>query len=202
MVTLYVGPKEIPYVVDKYKLSNSCDFFKKCLQGFWKEGRESAITLPDEKPEVFDSFLSWLYNGGTMTSSIESHSFLSYLQLYTLGDKWLGENLKRASWKGLCDTHLKLDSYSALPSYWEAVQDSVIRFFVCGKYIELSQKAYEVQPGRTFAPVIRQSAEFLYDVILCRQVLLKLKKRSFNEEWSKVGPKTLKDFLLQFGPIA
>ncbi|KAF2814003.1 uncharacterized protein BDZ99DRAFT_364756, partial [Mytilinidion resinicola] len=45
-------------------LCQNSAFFRKELQGSFKEGKEKKLTLPDDEPEVFELFVQWLLTGG------------------------------------------------------------------------------------------------------------------------------------------
>ena len=204
-MTVYVGPDEVPYVVDKYRLSQSCEFFKKSLQSIWKEGRESMIKLPEETPAVFDFFMGWLYGGGKADSSSGTHSPLSYLHLFALSEKWLSKELKQASWKGLSETHDKLQDYQDIPVLWKAVRHSVIRFYVLGKYVKLTQSAYEKTKVKTTPPNTvskTEAAEFLYDVLLSREVFVCHIRNLFQYNAPLSMPQYLDTYLEWFKGIA
>ncbi|KAF1960097.1 hypothetical protein CC80DRAFT_582457 [Byssothecium circinans] len=61
IVTIKVGAEKTEYVVHKAFLVYYSDYFKKALEGPWKEAEDNAITLEDVEVEVFNVFVNWLY---------------------------------------------------------------------------------------------------------------------------------------------
>ncbi|KAK3066575.1 hypothetical protein LTR53_017022, partial [Teratosphaeriaceae sp. CCFEE 6253] len=60
------GEKSRPrtkYVVHKELLTAASPFFAAALDGTFAEGLDQAVRLPEEKPEIFEWFLQWLYTG-------------------------------------------------------------------------------------------------------------------------------------------
>jgi len=45
-------------------LCEHSEFFRKALEGEFKEAKEKKVNLPKDKPEVFELFVQWLYAGG------------------------------------------------------------------------------------------------------------------------------------------
>lgn len=51
------------YLVHKELLTAASPFFAAALNSTFAEGTNQAVTLPEEKPEIFEWFLQWLYTG-------------------------------------------------------------------------------------------------------------------------------------------
>ncbi|KAK4556338.1 hypothetical protein LTR86_006482 [Recurvomyces mirabilis] len=51
------------YAVHKELLTSASPFFAAALNGTFAEGLDQAVKLPEEKPEIFEWFLQWLYTG-------------------------------------------------------------------------------------------------------------------------------------------
>ncbi|KAK5107166.1 hypothetical protein LTR62_001660 [Meristemomyces frigidus] len=53
----------VTYAVHKELLTSASPFFAAALNGTFAEGLEQVVRLPEEKAEIFDWFLQWLYTG-------------------------------------------------------------------------------------------------------------------------------------------
>ncbi|KAK1072303.1 hypothetical protein LTR74_002615 [Friedmanniomyces endolithicus] len=51
------------YLVHKELLTAASPFFAAALDGAFAEGLDQSVKLPEEKPEIFEWFLQWLYTG-------------------------------------------------------------------------------------------------------------------------------------------
>ncbi|GAB7365844.1 hypothetical protein MBLNU230_g7176t1 [Neophaeotheca triangularis] len=73
VATVFVGEdgsKSRPltqYLVHKELITGSSPFFAAALNGTFAEGLEQTVRLPEEKPEIFEWFLQWLYTGSLTT---------------------------------------------------------------------------------------------------------------------------------------
>ena len=54
---------ETNYLVHKELLTSASPFFAAALNGTFEEGLDQVVRLPEEKPEIFEWFLQWLYTG-------------------------------------------------------------------------------------------------------------------------------------------
>ena len=52
---------ETKYLVHKELLTSASPFFAAALNGTFAEGLDQEVRLPEEKPEIFEWFLHWLY---------------------------------------------------------------------------------------------------------------------------------------------
>lgn len=55
------------YLVHKELLTSASPFFAAALNSTFAEGMDQKVTLPEEKPEIFEWFLQWLYTGSLTT---------------------------------------------------------------------------------------------------------------------------------------
>nr|OQO18170.1 hypothetical protein B0A51_14102 [Rachicladosporium sp. CCFEE 5018] len=66
--TTPTGPKgAVSYLVHKELLCSASPFFAAALNSTFAEGLDQTVRLPEEKPEVFEWFLQWLYTGSLTT---------------------------------------------------------------------------------------------------------------------------------------
>ena len=58
-----VGPEPpVTFSVHENVICSSSEFFKKAMSGEWKESNERSIRLENDKPEVFQIYMHWLYH--------------------------------------------------------------------------------------------------------------------------------------------
>jgi hypothetical protein len=62
LATVIVGEEKKEFAVHEVLLTHYSDFFRAALNGKFKEAEEKRITLHDEVPAVFESFVHWLYH--------------------------------------------------------------------------------------------------------------------------------------------
>jgi hypothetical protein len=62
-VAVDVGTRCRRFYVHKALLMEHSEFFKKALQGTWKEATDGIVILEDIKPAIFDIFVGWLHTG-------------------------------------------------------------------------------------------------------------------------------------------
>ncbi|GAB7357272.1 hypothetical protein MBLNU459_g8243t2 [Dothideomycetes sp. NU459] len=58
---------EATFKIHKKLLTRASPFFAVALDGAFAEGLDQAVTLPEEKPEIFEWFVWWLYTGSLTT---------------------------------------------------------------------------------------------------------------------------------------
>lgn len=69
MVPIVVGDDgdkarpQMRYLIHKELLTSASPFFAAALNGAFAEGLDQAVRLPEEKPEIFEWFIQWLYTG-------------------------------------------------------------------------------------------------------------------------------------------
>jgi heterogeneous nuclear rnp K-like protein 2 len=73
VATVTVGDEKNParpsvsYLVHKELLTAASPFFAAALNSTFAEGLDQTVRLPEEKPEIFEWFLQWLYTGSLTT---------------------------------------------------------------------------------------------------------------------------------------
>lgn len=60
---------ETAYTIHKDLLTAASPFFSAALNGAFAEGLDQTVRLPEEKPDIFEWFLYWLYTGSLTTPS-------------------------------------------------------------------------------------------------------------------------------------
>lgn len=69
MATVLVGEAgskvrpETKYTIHKALLTSASPFFAAALNSTFAEGMDQTVKLPEEKPEIFEWFIQWLYTG-------------------------------------------------------------------------------------------------------------------------------------------
>lgn len=64
---------ETKYLIHKELLTSASPFFAAALNGTFAEGMDQVVRLPEEKPEIFEWFLQWLYTGTLKTPAPRCH---------------------------------------------------------------------------------------------------------------------------------
>ena len=73
---------ETKYLVHKELLTSASPFFAAALNSTFAEGMDQTVRLPEEKPEIFEWFLQWLYTG-TLKTPTERMHFATHGVLHT-----------------------------------------------------------------------------------------------------------------------
>jgi hypothetical protein len=69
MATVIVGDEKniarpaVTYLIHKELLTAASPFFAAALNSTFAEGLDQTVRLPEERPEIFEWFLQWLYSG-------------------------------------------------------------------------------------------------------------------------------------------
>ncbi|KAK5712992.1 hypothetical protein LTR17_017705 [Elasticomyces elasticus] len=118
------GDKSRPitkYMVHKELLTASSPFFAAALDGAFAEGLEQVVRLPEEKPEVFEWFLQWLYTGsltiaqdGAFSASIPQHHHHHHIP----ADHPFHAHYARAEADALARTDGDLRNHQGSPKYF------------------------------------------------------------------------------------
>ncbi|PVH80943.1 hypothetical protein DL98DRAFT_181389 [Cadophora sp. DSE1049] len=91
MVTIYVGPAKVKWVLPEALLSNDSSFFKTAFQGSFSEGSSKAMYLEEDDPRIFKIFVDYLYNWRkwrTMETTSEIHEhMMTHFALEVFADK-------------------------------------------------------------------------------------------------------------------
>ncbi|KAJ8118643.1 hypothetical protein OPT61_g394 [Boeremia exigua] len=61
IVTVEVGFQLTPYKIHNALLIEHALYFRKALNGKWKEGEENKVRLDDVEDSDFEWFIKWLY---------------------------------------------------------------------------------------------------------------------------------------------
>jgi heterogeneous nuclear rnp K-like protein len=67
---------ETKYTIHKNLLTSASPFFAAALNGTFAEGADQTVKLPEEKPEIFEWFLQWIYTGTLKTPVTDSCTIL------------------------------------------------------------------------------------------------------------------------------
>jgi hypothetical protein len=62
MLTLYVTPDKVPFLVHKEVLCKKIPYFEKMFKGGFEEGTKNEATFPEDNTESFDLLLGWVYH--------------------------------------------------------------------------------------------------------------------------------------------
>jgi hypothetical protein len=200
-------------IVHESVLRGSSDFFRAALEKQWQEGRERKIHLPEDRLEVVEAYVEWLYSqkvtsmSGKATSDIVEnempmeHEHIA--RLYVFGEKVQDDDFCDAAlamFLALIGRNFDGDHY--LPSsgailiiYNGTSDGSPIRKLLVHIWKTYGWKDW-FHPAHTRAFLIRNCPEFLFemiqDAVLNEPVFVSdLYKRL--QEWSKKNPSGLPD---------
>ncbi|KAF2127077.1 hypothetical protein P153DRAFT_432919 [Dothidotthia symphoricarpi CBS 119687] len=123
IVTIEIGPEHTKHLIHKALLIEHSEYFKKALNGPWKEAQNGAISLEDVDSGTFDIFVDWLYSQklpatnrdwafgvDESDNTIVAHARqLARIKAYTFGDRFLCLEFAKAVRNSLVD-HLVTQS--------------------------------------------------------------------------------------------
>jgi hypothetical protein len=82
MITIRVGkePEHKDFIAHESFLTSRSEFFRRALNGNWKEAETRTISLPDDDHRIFDIYMNFVYTGQFITTrkSQEEHSSLDF----------------------------------------------------------------------------------------------------------------------------
>ena len=89
---ILLGPNESPRIVPRELLTSVSPFFHACLTGTFAEGLSQVVKLPEDRADVFDYFLYWLYTRRLDHEAVDAvepvkPAYFWLLHLYCLVDK-------------------------------------------------------------------------------------------------------------------
>ena len=92
-----VGNSKEGIKISPWLLSKSSEFLKTALKKEWKEGQERVIPLPEEKQDIFDIYLQWLYSNKIFLPSHACSGDRRYnvlAHLYVLGERLIDDTFQ------------------------------------------------------------------------------------------------------------
>ena len=108
VATVVVGKEKKRFAVHETLLTHYSEFFRATLNGGFKEAEEKCVTLEDEDPIIFESFVYWLYHQKFPTYIQDEHgvcveawmgglqpSLDFFIYLHILNDKYSIKRLGR-----------------------------------------------------------------------------------------------------------
>lgn len=92
IATIFVGPTREKREIPRSLLTSSSPFFHACLNGRFAESISKEITLEQDRPDVFDYFVYWLYMRKLDHEAVDAieptkPAYFWLLHLYCLVDK-------------------------------------------------------------------------------------------------------------------
>lgn len=103
-ITVYVGSAKVPFVVHTEVICEKSRFFKAACSDRWIEGQTKTVDLPEENPQVFQLYVSWLYKAKISLPGTEAgYNQNALMLLYVLGDVLDDYQLRNAAMVGMID---------------------------------------------------------------------------------------------------
>jgi len=112
LVTITVGPTSTPYSLHEKLLCARSQFFAKTFSSS-PSSKDKKYDLPEEDPEPFASFVSWLYSAYTPTPTSESGLDILY-DLYLLGSNLRARSLQNQVMAQIKAWYKDTDTYPGL----------------------------------------------------------------------------------------
>lgn len=99
--TVLLGPEEARRQVPRELLTTVSPFFNACLNGEFSEAASHTVKLPEDRADVFDYFLYWLYTRRLDHEAVDAAeptkpAYFWLLHLYCMVDKFEIESCKNA----------------------------------------------------------------------------------------------------------
>lgn len=102
-IEVLVGDKDELFSVHQSLIRTSSSFFEKALGGKWKESVQRTVKLPDDDPDIFATYIHWIYFGTVHTVTeltakpAEDSEITSLVKAYIMGDKLLDPTFQIAT---------------------------------------------------------------------------------------------------------
>ncbi|KAJ4378225.1 hypothetical protein N0V86_005925 [Didymella sp. IMI 355093] len=135
VVTVEVGPERVKHFIHKALLEEKSEYFKKALNGPWKEAEDKVVFLDDVDCRSFAVFVDWLYtgeipadcdgfnddrcpkvSGNKLRALWHTNTQLAMLKAYTFADRMISPDLCKALEHHIIDYFIYCES-----SYYGAV---------------------------------------------------------------------------------
>ncbi|KAI4107883.1 MAG: hypothetical protein LQ339_002493 [Xanthoria mediterranea] len=97
IVTVLVGIAGTPFCIHWGLLTSKSTFFNAALTGSWQECSDGKIRLVEEDPELFSTYVLWIYNQDWTVDETNGGKPLSsdaHCKLYILADRFGSESLQ------------------------------------------------------------------------------------------------------------
>ncbi|KAJ4378227.1 hypothetical protein N0V86_005927 [Didymella sp. IMI 355093] len=129
VIKVKVGPDHVEYCIHAELLLRHSEYFKRALNGSWKEAEERAITLEDVECEIFELFLEWLYTqqypkeqrfsgfSNLIYGNEHRRSQINRLKACTFGDRFMAPRFRASSESSLIDAIV----YGGCPPYYISI---------------------------------------------------------------------------------
>lgn len=99
------------FSVHKEIVCHYSDYFRAACKGEFLEARSGKVKLPEDRAEIFDLFVQWVYsqNLGQVLAEVALSPWTTLIELYVLADKLQVSTLKNAIVdRMLCKAHVAL----------------------------------------------------------------------------------------------
>lgn len=115
-----VGPEgsQEDFLLHEGILGGRSEFFKRAMNGNWAESKKCIIKLPEDDPEMFNTYINFLYTGRVVTNTLEkpihSQDIVKEMrvlgQLYVLSEKLQDKTANNSAIQGLLEVAEEKDA--------------------------------------------------------------------------------------------
>ncbi|KAL2045017.1 hypothetical protein N7G274_002792 [Stereocaulon virgatum] len=149
----------------KKLLAHVSPFFDAALNGSWVEATSNDISLPEDNPAAFETFVQWIYSGKLVTGSMDD--IPRYIRAWTLGDKLRCPAFQDCAMLHLLHLHMRVyvEPKTVQLAYEGSMAGSRLRKWAlqefssgitCGKYVDTAEE---------WACVAKNTVDFGYDYV-------------------------------------
>ncbi|GIZ37303.1 hypothetical protein CKM354_000075300 [Cercospora kikuchii] len=183
IITLVVGQDEesVSFHVHEDLLREHSHFFDAALKNQWKEAQERKIALPEDKPDIVDMYVQWLY-GGKIEAAVPETWHRAFpnaiMEAWTSSIDQPNANGSRylTSVRTLSEIYQNTTSGSPVRQFlvhiwatyrrdhWMRSDDDVERLLECPEFLLDLARATVPKPANPYQSLHEMRKKWLYDV--------------------------------------
>lgn len=131
---MLVGSNERAFTVHENYICAKSRFFKAACRKEWSEGITRIIRLPEAEPEMFRSYLVWVYTDGLAVDITNSEpvqaqetKYSTFVKLYVLGDRLEDLRLRNSIMEILVNSNHQFNHESVTWAFEHTPTGSLLR---------------------------------------------------------------------------
>lgn len=192
-VTVFVGQQATPFVAHKEFLCEVSDYFRAALTGQFAEAKKDKVNLPEQKAEVLEDFLTWLYGGSLdslafrkLNGDLEYELDWEHIRDLYVFAKYIqcpkfSNNLLNTVWKTALNTKSPGPEAVTL-IYQDTAESCGLRRLVVWFFMQNRDKTKWMDPKESKDWISKFPTEF------CREVLVRTTRQVMGLEKQVPGP--------------